>query len=249
MKLEDRIDSMLYHLGEQLSIETTSDVAYHFFDYTYRRPRLSIEYIKFYKSFLERLLVTYKKGYTPLINECHIENTLFKLESLLGINCCFGSRKDLQKVVVDTQWVINNPNCVVKEKWQKCYKETLEDLGFDLEISPVTDAQCELAFNLYKKGIPCDLEVNVSIDQVDCELEVKNLKAEFKDCTLTTNIYKELIDCGLNPEVIKKTYECGLSLKFKDKEPYICLDEEIEVPLGFLPPPSSPDPGDPIGFN
>jgi hypothetical protein len=106
----------------------------------------------------------------------------------------------------ETTWIINNPDCVNRQRWEFCLLKTAPSLS--IQVTDVT-SRCDIVYTLVKNKILCDITYGIT--------------TEAKDCNIDYEIYKEVIDCGIDPTVIRKVIDCGLDFRFSMKDTQPCI--------------------------
>lgn len=159
---------------------------------------------------LKLYLRTLKRHYHQLITckdttlNCKSVSTLTKsVNRIINLMPCH--KEVPRKLEVDksnlVSWVVLNPNCVSKERWESCVcgmipKYTLTVKNFE-EL-------CNLIFEIKTEIVNCDLQYALSFKEIDCKID--------------TSLKKELINCGLSVPLINKAIDCGLTFKHIDGE-------------------------------
>lgn len=179
-----------------------------------------------YLDILNQEFINTSLGGFSCLNCCDEQHLKEKVLSLLR-QCDTNSRFDFIKDTSSVdKWIINNPFCVSREKWEKFAYRVCGILNLEIKS---TEVVCDITFDIVKKILPCDvilaisvyeqvcnLGLSISRDEKECKLDFKILKNEIP-CDLTFNIYKKLIACNLSFDIIKTIYTNNCSLEINDE--------------------------------
>lgn len=195
-------------------------------------------------------------GGKPCLN-CYVLQALAEKVRKLTASCNMGQRKDLivDKSGVDL-WLIDNPYCVSRKKWERIANIVCEAFNLDIEIKNITDdcdlsldimsmeTACDLTFEIVRNLIPCDIMLAISAYNEACDLGLEitrseeeckidfDLLVEEVECDLDLKAYQTLIECNLSFDIIKTVYENGCSFNIGD--PVTLVTPMNEYPLEQL---------------
>lgn len=153
-----------------------------------------------------------------------------------------GPRSDLKvdKTFVDG-WIIQNPYCVAREKWEYLSYAVLCNLQMDIEVEKqqacnITmdiireDIKCDIVMALEVYRQVCDLNMTLDVTPQQCQIEF-NLLIEDYDCTegmslhaeklgneITLQEYTALVKANISPSIIAAVYESGCCLSVEDEQ-------------------------------
>lgn len=165
-----------------------------------------------------------------------VEGLIQRTLELLPIRC--QRNKAENYIVADKsgldEWIVNNPNLVAFEKWERALHKFKFDFTFD--IKPI---ECRIAYEFEVKELKCDIIAifeqvkQVSCDlkaefetkekdcaitpqfevvEKDCKLTYEALVKETPNCSITYNTYVELLQCGITHEAVATLSKCGLTI-------------------------------------
>lgn len=153
-----------------------------------------------------------------------------------------GARPDVKvdKTYVNG-WIIQNPYCVAREKWEYLSYAVLCNLQMDLEVEKqeacnITmdlvreDIKCDIVMALEVYRQVCDLDMTLDVTPQQCQIEF-NLLIEDYDCTegmslhaeklgneITLDEYTALVKANISPGIIAAVYESGCCLSMKGEQ-------------------------------
>lgn len=157
---------------------------------------------------------------------CQDEIDLIKsnINRILGPSCKTESKDFTVEPNPDTQWILNNPDCVAYEflaeflqaQCKKVHinfsvvKQRCEDVGIDLKITNkvICDA-IDLAIDVEK--LNCDIDLDVKINLHNCIVDVETVLNPL-NCGIDLKTYVTLLDCGFTLKTILQQLNCGATV-------------------------------------
>lgn len=176
---------------------------------------------KYYKVVLDRHIKSLLTKSEPCLKE-NVVQCLVEAIERLTFTCCDVVNTDLKCDSSDVEeWIINNPRCVAREKWEKILYEVIEPITADVELREIyrdivadvifrqidTDITYKIAYTQLINSIVSSVE---SREQL-CE-QVADINLAEKNCKIKTITETTLVNCLINydqrsEEQCKITYE------------------------------------------
>lgn len=175
-------------------------------------------------------LVTYKKAIKQYYHDIRSKSMLClcdaefqhlreKVLRLVNIKQCYGVSDIRYDDSVYDQWVMNNPDCVAYEDWEKgivkCNPEIFITVIKDQSVVRTLHAlvtrdedKCVMKLLASASRAICERKVNVSVNTTECRAQLVTLVQKHK-CNLTFGLYVKLLKCNLNFELISTLLGCG----------------------------------------
>lgn len=177
-------------------------------------------------------------GGKKCLNDYEKQAIFEKLRSMT-VSCDIDGRRDVIKVIdenLKNKWIIESPNCVSREKWEKISYLICDAFNLDIKVVNLTqdcdldidvvsvNQLCDLTFQITRNLIPCDVMVAVSVYQEMCDLDLTINRTEdeseldykilIQDSQVLFDLatYKKLIDSNLSFDIIKTVYENNCSI-------------------------------------
>jgi hypothetical protein len=129
------------------------------------------------------------------------------------VGSCSALRLDL---ITDSlnydEWVLNNPEKVAREAWEKCLYSKCGKLSYNL-VRDLNNAskECNLIYNLVKSINECKFSYQVENKTKDCSLDYEILMKQVK-CDLSYEDFVEIHNCGATVNLVKSVISCGAKI-------------------------------------
>jgi hypothetical protein len=243
------IVSIINNIDKEINLYSKSRIAN--FLYGYKSKDNVEEFIvrlTSYKKVLESFRISLLHDQIPCLCSCKIDKLVSKISKLIGKDCSTECRKDVT-VEENLGWILYNPYCVARGKWEKAAYQVCGELHMDVEITRQEDI-CDITFELISNNISCniisaisvyakvcDLTANVDIKTDSCNLTFDFQKTEevckinYKklvtdtSCDLSYKKYLSLLDCKLNHSIIADVYGNKLRLDIIDDKPHLITSQ------------------------
>lgn len=140
------------------------------------------------------------------------------------------------------QWVLKNPYCVPRERYEKLAYLVCGKLQVDFKVTTTKDV-CNLAYDIAVKKIDCNTLATIAAQKKTCDLgyKLKMTKKECKlsfdasqvkkNCGMTLDAYSNLIKCNISPSFIQTICESGLSIDLNEVDEVVISSSTMSYNL------------------
>lgn len=240
--------SIINNIDNEINKFSKGRILNYLYGYRYKDVKESITRLTSYKTVLNTFRISLLHEEKPCLCSCKIDKLVSKISKLLGKDCAIHCRKDVT-VEENLGWILYNPYCVARGKWEKAAYQVCGELKMDVEITTQEDI-CDITFDLISKALPCkiisaisvfskvcDLTANVDIKSDACNLTFDSQKTEEfckinyqklitdVSCDLSYKKYLNLLDCKLNHSIIADVYGNNLRLDIIDDKPHLITSQ------------------------
>lgn len=238
---DSNLDVLIYQSKATLGKLSNEIVKARFYGYSCdKRAVAKMDLLQNYLNVLEDENRKIVLGGKPCL-DCYDMQSLAERVRKITTSCDINGRKDItvDESGVDA-WLISNPYCVSRERWERIayiiceavklditIVDSTEDCDLDVEVMTVEQV-CDITFEIVRNIIPCDIMVALSVHKEMCDIGLTIVRTE-EECKLDFNIlvsevecnidfefYKKLIDCNLSFDIIKAVYDNNCSFTLGD---------------------------------
>lgn len=238
------LDRLIY--GIKYTLEKLSGEVVKSFEFGFscdKNAKSKIETLNAYLLVLQNETNILSLGGEACLKPYYLQSLAEKVRKLT-LSCDLSERKDQ---IVDRskehEWIIQNPYCVTREKWEKVAYTICDTLKLDVKVTKDSEKDCDLKINVLSEEevcnlsfevvrtiIPCDIILAISVYKQVCDLNLEvsrteeecrldfNILAEQVNCDLDLQAYNQLVDCNLSFDIIKTVYENGCSFEVQGAE-------------------------------
>lgn len=218
-----------------------------------------------YKTILQEEIKLLNWGGKGCLNEDDLRNLESRIRNLAAI-CNLKNEEDQ---VVDSskreEWILNNPYCVSKERWEHLSYAIFCKLDLVIENVKLEDAcniavdfkteklSCDLLVKIDKYSEKCDLDLSIDTVQEKCHLEFRII-SKINPCKKGLNLYKcitnkdftyqdylDLINEGVHYDLIKSVLSNNCCLTISEDGDVIVNTETNSYPLSTFKFKNKPD--------
>lgn len=148
----------------------------------------------------------------PTNLSCKEVSGLFQaVNQIVNLSECSPITDNTADVTKDEAWIVLHPDCIPKEKWQRCMGKMFPKLT--LTATPLTPSCETIVIELLRTDVFCDLVIELQkrdFETEDCVIEFQVLKEILPECNIEFELFKTLAECGISTELIKKVVDCDL---------------------------------------
>lgn len=183
----------------------------------------TLERLEGYVVSLERIKKQFLKGDIDCQKCKNTQRLIEKIRDIAADYCLDGFEDITEDKTLQQQWLLKNPYCVVRERYERLAYLLCGQLKVDFKVVTPKDV-CNLAYDIAAKTFDCDLLATVAAQKTVCDLgyELKMTKEDCKisfdaiqkktNCNLNLDTYSRLVNCNISPSFIVKACENGLTL-------------------------------------
>jgi hypothetical protein len=227
------LDNLIYNIDNAIAEMGKELLYFELYGYKIKECKDLNKYIqlKTQREAIKKHMIAMIKNASTCFKCNELEVLIENVKKVLGHECTVFIRTDIN---IDssnkTEWDVNNPYCVSREKWEELAYRVCGDLGFNLEIIDLS-AACEITFNTVITPQLCDIIADIKVEKQNCDItstltleEEKceldyNLLVSSTNCNVSYSLYKELLSCNLTSKIIREVYDCDMSLKINKENP------------------------------
>lgn len=173
-----------------------------------------------YRRVLDRHLRFYYLGSKGSLKCPQLTNIVSRINLVLNLTPCQQENRVLERDDNDVDsWVLLNPNCVRRERWEFCALRKMPKLK--LNVTPNNNC-LNVVYELSKNDILCDISYDIESEVKNCRKQYNILKKEI-DCELDYKLYKAVRDCGITDGIVRKILDCGMKFGWSTKDAQPCI--------------------------